>query len=277
MRVVQVSDTHISAVHEDFAANVERVAAHINALKPDLVIHTGDVSMDGAGTARDLELSRAWLKKLPAPTLAVPGNHDVGDLVSIKPDQPVDDSRLAAWREVLGADRWRHDVPGWRLIGLNAMLFGTGHPEEQRQLEWLAPELRTDRQIAIFMHKPVCIADPAEGPRGYWTVPPEPRRQLLDLFEGRPICMIATGHLHIHREVSIGGVSHVWAPSAAFVCGESQEDLGGRRSLGVMEHEFTESGVATRYLRADGLQDLKIEPVIARIYPRPGAGAVAAR
>lgn len=270
MRVVQISDTHISRNHRYFEANNERIAAHVAGLLPDLIIHTGDVSMDGAGDARDLELARRWVAALPAETLAVPGNHDVGDLPDIKATQPVNDSRLAAWRDSFGSDRWSRDIPGWRLIGLDAMLFGTDHAEEQRQFEWLAPLLATDKSIALFMHKPLCIADPAEPACGYWTVAPQPRQKLLGLLDGAPVRLLATGHLHIHRQASIDGISHLWGPAASFVCGTSQEDLGGERRLGLIEHTFAEDGVTSRFVRADGLEDLLIEPVQHMIYPPLG-------
>lgn len=271
MRVVQVSDTHISRNHRYFEANNERIAAHVAALKPDLIIHTGDVSMDGAGNGGDLELARRWVAALPAETLAVPGNHDVGDLPAIKATQPVDDARLAAWRDAFGADRWSRDIAGWRLIGLDAMLFGADHAEEQQQFEWLAPLLVTDRPIALFMHKPLCIADPGEPACGYWTVAPQPRRKLLGLIEQAPLRLVATGHLHIHRHASIDGVAHLWGPAASFVCGSSQEDLGGERRLGLIEHTFSHDGVTSRFVRADGLEDLLIEPVQQVIYPTSGS------
>jgi alkaline phosphatase D len=268
VRIVQVSDTHLSRTHHDFADNNKRIAALITSLAPDLIIHTGDVSMDGAGDTRDLDLSRDWIGALPADTLLVPGNHDVGDLPAIKASQPVDDARLAAWRNVFGCDRWVRDIPGWRLIGLNAMLCGTGHAQEERQLEWLARELDTRTSVALFMHKPLCIDAVSEGARGYWTVAPEPRRRLHALIAAAPVRMIATGHLHIHRRAEIDGIALVWGPAASFVCGDSQEDLGGERRLGIIEHVFSLDGVASHFLRTDDLEELRIEPVIDRIYPR---------
>jgi alkaline phosphatase D len=151
------------------------------------------------------------------------------------------------------------------------MLLGTGHMEEQRQFEWLAPLLATDRSIAVFMHKPLCVADPDEPACGYWTVAPQPRRMLLELLDEAPVRLVATGHLHIHREARIAGISHLWGPAASFVCGSSQEDLGGERRLGLIEHIFSKDGVTSRFVRAGGLEDLLIEPVQHVIYPAPGS------
>ena len=79
--------------------------------------------------------------------------------------------------------------------------------------------------------------------------------------------LIGSGHLHIHREVTVDGTSHVWSPAASFVCGDSQEDLGGHRHLGVIEHHFTADTVTSWFIRPEGLEDLTIEPVQDRIYP----------
>ncbi|MGI9425231.1 MAG: metallophosphoesterase family protein, partial [Hyphomicrobiaceae bacterium] len=199
--------------------------------------------------------------------LSLPGNHDVGDLAANRPEQPVTEARLAAWHRVLGPDRWARDLGGWRLIGLNAMLVGTALPEEAEQLAWLTSVLRDDRPTALFLHKPLCIDELAEGPRGYWTVAPEPRARLVALLADKPVKLIASGHLHIQRQRTIDGVSHVWCPASSFVVGESQEDLGGERVLGYVEHTFDEDSVVSRFVRPDGLEELLIESIREAIYP----------
>jgi 3',5'-cyclic AMP phosphodiesterase CpdA len=272
MRIIQISDTHISAAHPFFDANVAAVRGWLAAEHPDLIVITGDLAMDGAGDTADLAAAAAWTQGLPARVLSVPGNHDVGDTAAIKPSQTVDDARLAAYRAHLGPDRWQHDQDGWRLIGLNAMLLGTGHAEEEAQFAWLEGALATDAPVAVFLHKPLFIDAPSEPPRGYWTVTPEPRRRLLGLLATARVRLIASGHLHIHRELHQAGIDHVWCPAASFVCGDSQEDLGGMRRLGALVHDFGADRVTTRFVRPDGLEDLAIEPVQHILYPRPTSG-----
>ena len=269
MRIIQISDTHLSATHAHFAANTAAVRTWLLAQQPDLIVHTGDLAMDGAADPADLALAAAWNAGFAVPVLSVPGNHDVGDSAAIRPDQAVDDARLATWRAHLGADRWSVDRDGWRLIGLNAMLLGTGHAEEEAQFDWLAEGLRGAGPVALFLHKPLFIDAPDEGPRGYWTVPPEPRRRLLGLLAGTQVRLIGSGHLHIHRQLHLDGIDHVWGPAASFVCGASQEELGGVRRLGVLVHEFDADRVASRMVRPVGLDDLTIDPVQRIIYPRP--------
>ena len=275
MRVIQVSDTHLSASHEHFSRNNLAVTQWLCAQQADLIVHTGDLGMDCAGTLEDLHLAADWISGLATELVCVPGNHDVGDRVEIKPSQPLNDARLAQWRDVIGPDYWSMDQGGWRLMGLNAMLFDTGHPGEEQQFTWLESTLSTRLPVAVFLHKPLFVEHLEEGPRGYWTVPPQPRRRLLALLDQANVKLIASGHLHIHRERAFGDTTHVWGPAASFVCGESQEDLGGVRQLGVMEHLFEGDSVTSRFLRPDGLEDLLIDPVQHEIYPRDEANEAA--
>jgi 3',5'-cyclic AMP phosphodiesterase CpdA len=269
MRVIQISDTHLSRRHQQFADNAEALAQWVRDRKPDLIINTGDASMDGASDPDDLVYTAEWHASLGAPVLSVPGNHDVGDIAAIRPDQLIDDARLAAWRNLIGPDRWTHDAGDWRLIGLNGMLLGSGHPEEAHQFEWLAEAVGVDRQIAVFLHKPLFIEDPDEDPRGYWSVLPAPRRLLIERLASARVKLVSSGHLHGWRQETRAGIAYVWAPSGAFVVGAMQEELGSERRLGAVEHVFGADGVTSRFLRADGLQDLLIDPVVRDIYPVP--------
>jgi len=270
MRLIQLSDTHVSAQHRMFEPNIEATAAWLRENAPELIVHTGDMAMDGAGDVADMEAAAAWHARLGAQIRAVPGNHDVGDTAAIKPTQVVNDERLATWRSRIGPDYWAEDRGGWRLIGLDAMLLGTGHAEEERQFAWLAEALATPAPVAVFLHKPLFVDHADEGPRGYWTVTPAPRRHLLDLFATARVRLIASGHLHIFRDVVIDGIRHVWGPSAAFVCGDSQEpELGGSRQLGLVEHVFGADEVTSRFIRPEDLTDHTIEPHSETLYPRP--------
>ena len=155
------------------------------------------------------------------------------------------------------------------------MLMGTGHREEARQEDWLASMLEHTGPVAVFLHKPLFVDHPEEGPRGYWTVLPEPRRRILGLLARGDVRLIGSGHLHIRRDVTFDGVRHVWAPSSAFVVGGLQEPLGGERSLGVVEYEFAGEEVTVRFERPDGLSDDVIDDVIHEVYPRPDAQSAA--
>jgi 3',5'-cyclic AMP phosphodiesterase CpdA len=102
---------------------------------PDLVINLGDMSLDGARRSRDLDISSQALANLGCPILSIPGNHDVGDLASVAPDQPIAPARRQAYIDRFGADYWSRDFEGWRLIGLDTMLIGSDLEAERDQYE----------------------------------------------------------------------------------------------------------------------------------------------
>lgn len=274
MRLIQISDTHISRAHGPFEGNVEIVRRWLAGNPCDLVVNTGDLSMNGAVTADDLQDAAEWHRRLGAPVLSVPGNHDVGDVPELRADQVLDHARLERFRALIGPDRWVREVAGWRLIGLNGMLLGTGHPDEDVQFDWLAEAVAGDAPTAIFLHKPLFVADAAEEPFGYWTVPPAPRRRVLELLARADVRLVASGHLHVARIRTFGAVSHVWAPSGAFVCGPTQPpEVPGERRIGLVVHDFGPDAVDSRvvFLDGEGAQNLTIDPHLDVIYPAPTA------
>src|SRR5581483_1034203 len=107
-RVLQISDTHLSPGKPQFAGNWPPLRDWIRAQRADLVIHTGDLTVDGADQEADVRHCAALLRSLGVPFLAVPGNHDVGEGGSAH--QPVNDERLARWRRHVGPDWWLHDL-----------------------------------------------------------------------------------------------------------------------------------------------------------------------
>src|SRR5215472_18565559 len=136
MRIIQISDTHLSPGKAHFVDNWAPLARWISDQRPALVIHTGDVTVDGADVSEDLRYAAELMRGLGVRFRAVPGNHDVGDAGDRH--QPVNDERLRRWRVYFGPDRWIEDVEHWRLIGLDALLLGSGAPEEAAQADWLA-------------------------------------------------------------------------------------------------------------------------------------------
>lgn len=72
MKMVHISDLHFGHHDPELA---EGFADDINALRPDLVVASGDFTQ--IGTKEEFKQAREFLDKLTAPVFAVPGNHDV--------------------------------------------------------------------------------------------------------------------------------------------------------------------------------------------------------
>lgn len=268
MRVLQISDTHLSPGKRQFLANWAPLRNWIVQQNADIVVHTGDLSVDGADVEDDMRHCAALLRSLPGVVLAVPGNHDVGEAGNVH--QPVDATRLERWRRHVGPDRWVHDTPHWRFIGFDSMLCGSGGDEEREQFEWLQHAHATNegRRVAWFTHRPLFVDAPDEPDIGYWSVKPRQREPLLRLADEHDVALVATGHLHRWRAFSIGGRRYVWGPSSGFLVGtDNQRDMPGEKWLGAAVYEFTGRDVAVTFGEVPGLATLWIDDVITDVYP----------
>ncbi|MDX1580591.1 MAG: metallophosphoesterase, partial [Alphaproteobacteria bacterium] len=198
-RLIQITDTHLSPTHGFFYGNVARTLALINQSQPDMLVITGDLSINGPEVEDDLRFSRWCLRLAHAPTRFLPGNHDVGEEPGAEHlGQGITWERLAAYRRNFGTDFWVQDVDAWRLIGINTQLFGSGFDAEAAQWMLLENALAgaSGRPCGLFMHKPLFLDAPDEEPEPTKAVAPRARRALIRLLEEHPVKFIASGHLH---------------------------------------------------------------------------------
>jgi 3',5'-cyclic AMP phosphodiesterase CpdA len=278
MRIIQISDTHLSRGKAHFADNWPPLAAWIAGQSPDLIIHTGDVTVDGADVEEDLRHAAELMRGLGVRFRAVPGNHDVGD--AGHPRQPVTDERLARWQTYFGPDRWVEDAEGFRLVGLDAMLLGSGHREEAAQAGWLDAVMADagGRQIAWFLHRPLFLDSPDEADTGYWSVKPQPRALLIELVRRHPVTLIASGHLHKAYQTVHDGTRYVWAPASSFLVGpEIQPPMPGEKRLGAVLYEIDGTVLQPSIVDVPGLAPYWIDDVIDEVYPRPSLPGIEPR
>jgi alkaline phosphatase D len=267
VRVIQISDSHLSPTKQHFGANWAPLVRWIAEQRPELIIHTGDVTVDAADMEADAAHCAELLRSLGAPVVAVPGNHDVGEVGNAH--QPVNAERLARFRRHFGDDRWARDVEGWRLIGLNSMIFGGGR-EDDAQTEWLEDTMADagGRRIAWFTHRPLFIDSPDEGDTGYWSVKPPQRRALLDLVQRHNVAIVATGHLHRWHDFALNGTRYVWGPSSGFLVGERMAPpMGGSARLGAVIYDIDGERIDVNIRPVAGLQDYWIDDVVHEVYP----------
>jgi 3',5'-cyclic AMP phosphodiesterase CpdA len=268
MRVIQITDTHLSRGKAHFAGNWAPLARWIASHRPDLVVHTGDVTVDGAGNDDDLAYAADLFAASGGHWRVLPGNHDVGEAGHHL--QPVDEARLRRWRARFGADWWVEDIAGWRLIGLDALILGSGGADEAAQMAWLGEAMlgAGERRIAWFLHKPLFLDDPGEGDTGYWSIKPQPRAGLLALLERSPVALVASGHLHKAHDFRRAGTRYLWAPASSFLVGGVQPPMPGEKRLGAVLYEFGESGFTAEICDVPGLVEHWLDDVIDEVYPR---------
>lgn len=266
-RVIQVSDTHLSRERPYFVSNWDAAVAHINAMAPDLVINSGDIALDGADQEDDLRFSAEQHARLRVPVRTIPGNHDLGDNPAApddRPKQPIGDDRRRRYLDYFQDEFWTQDAGDWRIIALNAQLLGSGLDAEDAQWSFLAQAFREagQRPIALFLHKPLFKDDPTETEESkHRYVVPAPRLRLLQLARGARLKLVACGHVHQHRVFEQDGITHVWAPSTAFILPDAYQPRIGTKEVGLVEYTFEGESVDVRVVIAPGMQQTNIVDV----------------
>jgi 3',5'-cyclic AMP phosphodiesterase CpdA len=262
--VIVVSDSHLSPRAAEAEGNWSAVVRHVDEVRPDLVVHVGDLSLDGEHHSHELEHARRELDRLAVAWVAVPGNHDIGDnpVVGDDPDETVTTDRRSHWLEHVGDDYRAVELGPWRLLGMNAQLFGTGLDAESEQWDFLSDELSRSPRSILISHKPVtaAAAELATAPP-YRFVPAPGRDQLAERLDDAGVEVVVSGHVHQYRSFRHGSQQHVWAPTCWAVLPEAMQVSIGAKRCGILALELPDDGEGEpvlEFVEPDGLAQLTL-------------------
>jgi 3',5'-cyclic AMP phosphodiesterase CpdA len=260
-QVLVLSDSHVSARTPEAVANWAAVAALAGEV--ELVIHAGDLTLDGARDEADVDHARRLLDALPSPWFAIPGNHDVGDNPGCSEGLEVDQARLDRWRSMIGPDYWTIDVGEWTLVGINALLFNSGLEAEAEQWDWLHGCLARQpprRPVALFSHKPLTASDAELAATPPYRFLPAPARDSIIAMIDRVNCpLVISGHVHQYRVLDNGDRRHAWAPTTWAVLPEWIQETVGAKRCGALSLQLGEDGaVNVELVEPPGLAQLTL-------------------
>lgn len=257
-RIALLSDLHLSPTHGFFWENFRLARDLANAADAEAVVVSGDLCINGPDSDAEMEFAAAAMDGLAPRCLALPGNHDVGDEPPGQdPAQLIDGRRIERWNAAFGGDRWSIDVGAWRLVGVNAQLFGSGLPEEAVQDAWLEAELAGagGRALALVLHKPLFVEHEGEAEATVASLNPAPRARLLARLRAAGVTMVISGHLHQFRDRVVDGIRHLWAPATAFMAGHLH---GGDPKPGLLLLDFAAREAVVERLRPDAMQEIDL-------------------
>ncbi len=249
--IAVVSDSHLSPRTPEADTNWDAVVAHLDRHRPDLVVHTGDISLDGANDPGDLRHARDRLDRLTVPWLAVPGNHDIGDIGGTA--HAIDDRRRSAYEEVFGDRFWVRNLGRWRLVGFDSQDLLSGGPEGQAVIDRLAAQLSGPDPVVLFHHRPLrpLADDEVDSDNRYVT---EPMRSALDrLVDRGQVAMMVTGHVHQWRDEGPAGVRHLWAPTTWATMAGWQPVIGTKQVGLALIHLGDDGSIETELVTPEGM------------------------
>lgn len=206
MRIGIVTDTHLRASvpgpdpSPDPALNLlETVLARFREPPhPDLVLHLGDISEDGAAPGADETVCRVrdLAAALPCPFLAIPGNHDA----------PAD-----AVRRFFGPYPRRHDAAGVSVLLFEDVFAADASASRaEDDFAWLLEKVGDPASVTIAVqHAPVFPAIEDDYPFNLSN-----RERVHQAFVEAGIGLSLSGHYHREIEpTEHHGVLYAVAPS----------------------------------------------------------------
>ncbi len=191
---------YIKLIHWKDLANsfqiLEGAVRHINEkIKPDFVIHTGDITDNGNLT--DLIKSKRILDKLKCPYHACQGDHEAKKTKGVYNYVKVFKKRSGSF-----------NVKGWHFIMMGI------YPDD-KELKWLERDLSRNRNkhVVFFTHRPV-VADPIllTGFKmgGIPCLMPEAEKVKKLLVKHGNVALVLTGHVHMNFNIKtvLRGIHH---------------------------------------------------------------------
>lgn len=268
MRIVQLSDTHLSRRGGATNDNATKLIELINELEPTFVVHSGDVAILNPDDAGDRATAKELLAGISAPYRVLPGNHDVGE-PGPHPWAGIETTseRVTAFTDAFGDDHWVEIVGGWAFLGLNSEVMGRGLPEEEAQWAWLetVPGIIGDRPVIGFCHKPLW-APISLGPEHQVALFDDDRERLLSILSGVNLKVWGSGHLHYYglaqQELPSGEkIITVSAPATGFVNTASEFFVPGLVQQGVVVYDLEDNNVRASFRSRNDLLEEDAEAI----------------
>lgn len=240
-RIIQLSDTHLSEQEPGALQGWRAAVRYIKEVQPDLIIHTGDIVRDDPSNIDDHRFASREMASLGLEVLSIPGNHDIGDGPPL--ETAIDHLLVSKFSEYYGHASWIRQIGSWCLIGVNAMLFGSGGPEEAEQWAWFADGLesasRGGTQLAVFVHKPPFLVQSDEpNTASSATMPFVSRERFWRLVKSNNVKLVACGHRHEYRHLHHDSTQLVWAPTTSDLLKERSAPLAPQCFPGLVEYAF---------------------------------------
>lgn len=282
MRFVVIADTHANpsddgelspfASHRQTNSRLEHAIREVNRLKPDFVVHVGDMVHPVPDAKRYPDAVAAFreaMAALHAPLHVVAGNHDSGDKhADYVPAGVVNPHHLELYQSHFGEYFYAFEHDGCLQVVLHTSLINSGLPAEAEQRRWVEETLAKSqhRRRFLFIHYPPFIAEPDE-PGHYDNIDQPGRDWLVELIRRHNFDAVFTGHVHNFFCHRIGNTPVYLLPSTGFVRADYAEVLAAPQPA---SHENGRNDIAKLAILCVDVKEDRIVPQLLRLYPDTG-------
>lgn len=200
MRIIQISDSHIARETPERLEDLDNCISAVNALEPDLVLHTGDITHNAL--PEEYRAAHQRLETLGAPYFVLNGNKDSREQIV----KTFTDHNYLQQGE--GFIQYSIDREAVRLLVIDTVRESTSKGELcATRLNHLHTMLETDgeKRTIVFMHHSPYVVEEIPDPYQFhdWAE--------VDAFEAllsshKNIEAIYCGHVHRNVEGTIGDI-----------------------------------------------------------------------
>lgn len=178
--IAHISDTHVGSPH--FVPNLlNRVIVELNDLRPDLVIHTGDITNEGF--RGEYKSAAAYLEQIQSKLVAVPGNHDARNVGYVH------------FEEMIGPRHWRERVGEVLVVGADSSEPDLNEGQIGRErYPWIIESFDEPAELKVYVHHHHLLPVPGTG-RERSTVADS--GDLLEVLIRAGVNLALTGHKHV--------------------------------------------------------------------------------
>lgn len=188
----------------------------------------GDLATDG--NLSELNLAKQSLDRCKHPVYAIPGNHDV--CMKSK-------DIYANFRKQYPESDWHHEDESWLFMGIDSTNEAKSDVSiRPDQIEFIQEQLKktnAKRPIALFSHHPF-------NPSTKYRV--QNADEVLGLFAGHNLKLVAAGHFHGNQEETKDGV--LFTTTAC--CSTTRDNHDGTKSKGYRLFHIEKETVTTEYV-----------------------------
>jgi len=245
------------------AARSRYVVERLNLLKPDFVVHLGDIvhPVPGSPAYEDsAERFHGLYEDLESPLYLVPGNHDIGEKAF--PGQPlgqreaqgtINDDKIAEYERLFQAQYHSFEHHDCLFVIINGMIVNSGLNCEESQRQWLEALLEENqgRRIFMFSHYPPYLSRADET--CHYDATDEPGRSwLLGLFERHAVEAYYAGHVHNFFFNRHGPTNCYVLPSPSFLRHDYHELFRVAPGMKQGRHDAAKLGYAVVDVHGEG-------------------------